>query len=51
MILLLPLYPPPSPVSKLDLRMRDNLVKGEGVGEEEGAKSHDKEKAWSSIVH
>jgi hypothetical protein len=48
---------PPLPVSKLDrrhrgrLRKRDNLVLGEGrVGEREGAKSYDGEKAWSSII-
>jgi hypothetical protein len=30
------------------LRKRDNLLLGEGGG---GAKSHDSEKAWSSIAH
>jgi hypothetical protein len=44
---------PPFPVSELNqrhtgiLRKRDNLLRGEG-GE---TKSHDGEKAWSSINH
>jgi hypothetical protein len=39
-----------SPVSKLDRDTQDdNLLTGERVGEREGAKSYDGEKAWSSI--
>ncbi len=52
-----PSPPPYSPVSKLDRRhtgrLLDNLLTGEGGGEEggRGAESYDRKKAWSSINH
>jgi hypothetical protein len=48
---------PPSPVSKLDrrrtgkLKMKDNLLAGEGVGGGGGAKSYNHKKVWSSLNH
>jgi hypothetical protein len=55
LVLLPPL--PSSPFSKLDrrhtgrLRNRDNLLTWGGGGGEEGGKSYDRKKAWSSITH